>query len=175
MNPDYRWDMIQRLNHLGVQTAEKLAQAELKKDPSELSQKNFLASMAVQPKMKVKKEYYEKLTKKKSTLSLARKKAILWSLFPPDQRKLHDQFTEDYYSKLPQLVKAHSEEFLSDYAEAMAPKPCDPRGHEQLKNYLESHKDFPYYVTKELKIALDEDSRCQHITEFARSGQVIHQ
>lgn len=169
VDQDRRWRLLQTLAEYQGETVKPLVYRELKRDNSSRAQKNLIAIDAVMPDRKKKRQMFQRLLSD-DAMMLAEQRMIMWNLFPAWQESMRKETEDLFYESLGLLTKKRHEVFLTTFASNLAPVYCEPAGSERLKGYLrEKATTLNPVVLKKLRIALQEDLRCQKIRSWSGS------
>ncbi len=160
---DRRWALAYQLSRYQMPEAGKIVGDMSKKDTSDRGHKNALSAEAVRPDMSVKVKWVNSLKTPKPKVSLADAGAVLGALFPIEQRDLAQQFKTDFFDYLKANGNSENEHFVRSFAGSLMPLSCDARDSSVLKTFLGSHPEFTPSVTKQMKVSIQEDERCQKI------------
>ncbi|MGE0615526.1 MAG: aminopeptidase N [Bacteriovoracia bacterium] len=175
IDQDRRWNLVKTLNRVGSSQARELAQAELKRDPSDKGKKALIASEASRPELSVKRKWFSTVSAEKSKEPLANLKEAMWNLFPSDQTGLRAQFASSYFENLLRLEKRSPSEFLGHYAESLMPALCTAQSTQALGKFIHQHPTLNVIALKALKEGHDEDGRCVKVrtlaAEFAKTNE----
>lgn len=170
LDQDRRWSVIYTLSSLGVKNAPALIKAESKRDPSEKGTQAAMSSEAASPDLAAKKKWFGTVTEPKTNLSYARQRSVMWGLFPTRQSNLRFSFRDEFYDKLLKLAPVKENEFLSSYAESLAPTACTEASVNSLSQFLRKNASLSPVIAKELKVARQEDERCVKVRDFGKVG-----
>ncbi len=121
VDQDRRWSIIKRLGELGVNDAEALIAAELKRDPSDMGLKSATTARAASPDFASKRAWFDKIVDPNSKASLGELRAAMASFYPRTQMELRARFVEPFFRTLPELDARKDGEFLQEYTRAMFP------------------------------------------------------
>lgn len=167
LDVDRRWEMALTLARYQPQAA-AAALARLKKeDPSDRGHKYEMAAEAVQPNPFMKQKWFPIVTALKPSLSVAELRAVASMLFPYEQAELQTPFEPAVYDYLRAASQTDNTQFLRVIARALPPLACETERSDRLKTFL-AKEDLPLIASKPLRLALQEDERCQ--TVRAASG-----
>lgn len=163
VDQDRRWRLLRTLAEHQGETVRPLVQQELKRDNSSRAQKNLLSIEAAMPDRQKKRQMFQRLLSD-DALTLAEQRSIMWNLFPAWQESMKKEIADLFYVSLESLAKKQHDIFLYSFASNLAPLYCQPTGSERLKVYLkEKAATLNPVVLKNLRVALQEDLRCQNI------------
>lgn len=164
---DRRWALIRQLTRYQHPSAKSLS-AKLKTiDRSDRGQKARLMIEAIQPDLNVKRKWVQIVKQAKPAISLADARSVLGSLFPVEQATYTKRFEKDFYEYLKKNGASEDDVFVQAVAAAIVPLTCDEHQSTRLKDFLNTATPFTPTVSKELKVDLQEDERCQRIRAFS--------
>lgn len=163
IDQDRRWEIIVRLNTFAFDDSQKLITQELKRDKSDLGAKMAIAAEVSRPDLQIKQKWFKEIVSENTSYNLSKLKKAMWSLFPNSQRNFRAQFSMDYFNKLEGLLGKRPSHFLSSFSNSLVPTSCNTKNNELLSAYLNKSEALPPIVAKKLKIARQEDDRCQKI------------
>ena len=169
LDQDRRWNAVVTLNALGAADGEELRRRELASDPSDNGRRKSLAAEAARPEEGNKRSWLDRIRDPAADLSLARRRAVMWNLFPPNQYLLQAALFADILGSLPRVGEQHEDAFLSSYG-AMIPKLCREESVSRLAQAVENHGDINPILLRALKVAHQEDARCLRMAAFSVPG-----
>jgi aminopeptidase N len=164
---DRRWALVRQLTRYEHKDAPALFTQLKKIDNSDRGQKGRLAIEAIQPNLTIKQKWVEIVKQPKPALSLADARSVLGSLFPIEQMALAKRFDKDFYEYLQANGASENDVFVQAVAGAISPLSCDEKDSARFKAFLSTATGFTPTVSKELKVDLQEDERCQRIRAFS--------
>jgi aminopeptidase N len=172
LGQDRLWRIVKRLAQVGNPQVEELVAAELKREDNDFARKAALASEALRPDPALKSALWKRVLEGKD--SLDDQKQILRNLFPEDQATLHEAHAEEFFRILPGLAKDRDEGFMGSFVRGLVPATCRPASVERLRIFLKKNASrLSHSITKDLRIALQEDERCVKILENIASPQKL--
>lgn len=172
LGQDRLWRIVKRLSQVGSPQVEGLIAAELKREDNDFARKAALASEALRPEPTVKSSLWRRVLEAKD--SLDDQKQILRNLFPETQADLHEAHAEEFFRILPGLVKQRDEGFMGAFVRGLVPATCRLASVERLKVFLKKNASrLSHSITKDLRIALQEDERCVKILGNFASPQKL--
>ncbi len=165
---DRRWGILRQIARFAP-TPPVEGMEELKKtDTSDRGVRGAMTAEAIQPVPAIKQKWMTELMQVKPKHSLAEARAVMGTLFPPEQAKLVMPFEDKFYSFIRERSQPEHDIYMRQFAARLTPLNCDPAQSSKLKSFIERQKLTPV-VTKALKVNLQEDERCQMIR--AKAGQ----
>lgn len=166
LDQDRRWSLVIRLNVLDSAQAMARIESEKKRDTSNFGEKSALSALANRPDPEGKKNLYKSVMES-SDLNFSKQRTILRSLFPWEQNKLRSIVSDQYFEILPKL-KSRDVDFQEVFTSSMAPKLCTTESVQRLQKFLNRYDNLSSVMTRELKVAIQEDERCVKIRRVAR-------
>jgi len=166
IDQERRWQMLIALAAYDHPRAQKLFAAEKTKDSSQRGELAALQIQALEPKLTVKKTFFERAAQGPKAESLYNINAILLGLFPPNQREIHRTFADNFFSKIEQYGKSADLVFVRNFTKNLVPMFCDEDSSGQIQKFVAAQKQLPLVVSKTLRIAAQEDERCQGIRKL---------
>ena len=164
LNQDLRWKLLFGLARERGATVRPLIDKERQRDPSDRGAKQALACNAAMPGRAHKQELFRQLITEDSQASFAEQRQLMWNLFPLGQVRLRQAIADDFYQALPRLSRQRHDAFLYSFASSLAPLYCEKHASDRLAAWLKAQAGrLGSLVEKELRIALQNDQRCQKI------------
>jgi aminopeptidase N len=170
VDQDRRWNIVFRLIELKAPRANQLRLAEAKRDLSSRGRQSAITAEALQPSKSNKALWYKKIINHRTKMSLADLKSAMTGMFPPSQAMLSKEFSRQFFTNLPKLVKVRENEFLERFTRNMAPAYCEKTSAGSLLDFAAKPMDLPPVVLKALRVAAQEDGRCVRIRAFDGNG-----
>lgn len=170
LDQDRRWNVVIRLNELGVSTGSELLQKEAKKDLSQAGQTMAQVAEASRPSRELKKQWFDKILSKDESIAFAQKRETMRRLFPSDQRQLLNEFSQSFFDKLSWVSSEMTSDFQKAFAETLAPTSCTQESVARWNEYLSADRKLTPTILKTLKVARQEDERCLIIRQVAKRG-----
>ena len=167
LDADRRWLMLIRLETLGDPRAAALTSAESKSDASERGIQMSLAAQAVRPNLDAKRKWFNELLTNDELKYARARPAVQWML-PPTQDELRAQFQDEYFAKLPEFARRRQIDMVELFTEFFAPSVCSLASAAKIQGFLDSQKDLPPTVVKQLRMHHQEDVRCAEIRARAK-------
>lgn len=171
IDQDRRWNVIVRLSQLNAEQADKLRRDEAKRDKSHTGVKMNLIAQAVKPDTKDKERWWKEIFNPKSELTTALKATVAGNLFPNEQIELRRNFAGNFYKQFPGIANDSKNNLGIKVVRGLAPAYCKGEGTQKLGAFLDTQKDLPAPIVKRLKVAKQEDERCERIKTLATSYQ----
>ncbi|MEQ1875835.1 MAG: aminopeptidase N [Bdellovibrionia bacterium] len=168
LDQDRRWGVLYALSSHNARGAKALIQAEAKRDPSEKGTQFALGAEAASPDLASKKKWFSTITQPKSGLSYARLRSVIRGIFPAHQANLRFSFKDEFFDKLLKLAPVKENEFLSSFAEHLSPAACTEASVASLTQFINGHASLSPVISKELKVARQEDERCVRVREQSK-------
>ena len=124
ISSDVRWQLLTILSRHDAPGIEESLAAEIKRDPSDLGQRNLLTAQAAAPNAANKEHWVDELQSPKTITNLARQRAVMYGLFPASQTDLQLELLTKILSSLPQMSRDADQYFLRSYASIMLAPMC---------------------------------------------------
>ncbi|MBX3021825.1 MAG: aminopeptidase N [Bdellovibrionales bacterium] len=160
---DRRWHMARQLSRYRHPQAAAIVAELSAKDTSDRGVRAGMGAEAIQPDMAVKQKWVTILKEPKPSVSYANARTVMFSLFPEEQSDSKMVFAPDYYEYIKKNGNSENEVFVESIARALAPLNCEAKTSQVFKAFVEKEKDFAPSISRELKVRLQEDERCQKI------------
>lgn len=166
IDQDRRWKMVWRLSSLGHKNARFFRQQEKTRDPSERGEKAALAAEVATPSIEAKRRWFLRLIKKnrRKTYRFAQLQTIMESLFPQNQSHFRASYQDEFFARLPGLMKSTDQQFIEEFTSHLVPRLCTPGSVERTQNEVQriQASGVPIAI-KNLKISQQEDAKCVQI------------
>lgn len=162
LDVDRKWELVRQLVRYNHPSAKAQMAAMKRADSSDRAKRYLLASDAVTNDAKVKRKWVDQLRQPKTEMSMAEMRAVMRSLFPVEQENLAAAFENDFYSYLKTEGRNEDEFLVSRVAFTMVPLRCEPTVHTRMQDFV-GQNQFGPTLTRELRVSLQEDERCQKI------------
>ncbi|HEX4925247.1 MAG TPA: aminopeptidase N, partial [Bdellovibrionales bacterium] len=124
LDQDRRWNTLYALSAHGAAGTAARIKKELTRDPSEKGQQAAIAAEAASPDQSTKRKWFSTIAAPKTSLSLARLRSAMRGMFPTHQTSLRFSFKDEFFDKLLKLAPVKENEFLTTFAEHLAPMGC---------------------------------------------------
>ena len=157
---DRRWRAILQLAAIGYAETETYVQLEQQRDPSDSGKMNMITIAAADPDAAVKTSYLDDIDNIGSEKTSAMLKYSMWSMFPPGQENIHQQFGERILSGLPALDQSRDQSLVGTYVYSVLPALCTSQSVSQLADSIRDRGKLGLIATKALKVAHQNDQRC---------------
>ncbi|MGE4234400.1 MAG: aminopeptidase N [Bacteriovoracia bacterium] len=168
LDADRKWEIFIQIAARGGSLS--YCQKEIKKDRSDVGERNFLACQSVVPDQLSKKKLLEQTLSGK--LSFVRARTIFSRVFPNGQQKLRKEFSEFYFKNLEQIdgKKGESRDFLSSFSAQLAPIGCTDETFKNLTDFIsDKGNSRSAIVLKKLKVAAQHDGECLRLKRLEES------
>jgi aminopeptidase N len=119
VDTDLRWAIVGALASAGA-AADSLIDEELKRDPTDIGQRNAAAARAARPTAAAKQEAWTALISEVK-LPLATIRAVMGGFHQPDQRSLLEPYVQPYFDALDPVWKERDIEVALAFARGMFP------------------------------------------------------
>lgn len=166
---DRQWSAYLKLciyNWEGIPTIERKL---LAIDASDRAKNGVLGCKVARPLVDNKKDFFKKIVNESDRYSMDELKSILAMIFPRTQEKFKSDFKTDIYSFIRERIQKKDEEYQARVAATLAPTLCNRETNKELKSFIDSNSTLSPIVSRELKIAWQEDERCVKIGEATRA------
>lgn len=171
---DLRWGTLTKMSKFGKPNFQALVDVEALKDKSDWAQKNLLTIKASNPSASNKQLQFDGIVKADSKSALADLESIMGGLFPRRQTSMKLALSDQYFKLLPQLTKTKDSYFIDSFVGTFTPLDCSSDANKKVRSYMESHnQDLPYQVIKNMKVALQEDERCNKIQSVVLNSSSV--
>lgn len=167
MDPDRRWEIIDRLAELGHPKASALIAAEGRNDKSFSGQLDKVAAEAALPNWSNKNVWIEKALSPDAQVSSATLRAAIGSLFPPTQDEFRNEFAPRFYEGLNQVLN-HKDPYRAAYFASLAPNECAESVEPKMASFLATHSKLNPVLSKSLKVQNQQFERCRKVIALAR-------
>lgn len=168
---DRQWSIASQLSRYQHPKAQIVLAQMKKKDSSDKGIKAALSVEATGPSIEVKKRWVEEfvvLPRVKEARSLEETRAILYALFPNEQKDLKLGFSDDFFRYLQKYRNSEEHLRVGTVLNSLLPLACEDRASARLKQKVGTYSDMNPTFKKRFMMSLEEDERCQRIR--ARSG-----
>lgn len=172
VDQDRRWDIVARLSVLGNKAAVKLRTAEEKRDPSYQGKRSSLATKASWPDPKVKASMWQEIFNLKSKLNPGMKSTIARNLFPLEQIAMRQPYEAKFFTEFPKLVADSKDNLGLKLVGSLVPTDCTRESAARIGSFIDS-QDLPYSIVRQLKIAKQEDERCERIRALIKNSLTL--
>lgn len=162
LDQDRRWDILVNLNAHSDPEAEKRTDEEKARDRSDKGLKMAISAEAIRPSVEVKEKWFAKISDPKSQYSLADLRQAMGALFPREQIEFRARFGKAFFMKLVELSKSRDSVYLRSYV-SLVPALCTEQSAAEILQFTKSNSGLPATVIKNLRIAAQEDQRCQRV------------
>jgi aminopeptidase N len=133
---DLRWRLIIALARFGEMDMEAMIATERAADDSDFGVKSALTASAALPDRAQKEYWLHELQSPEILTGLAKQRAVMAGLFPPNQTMLQLDFLEDILSSLPALGDSNDPYFISSYVSLLLQPICRPESSEMMRSAL---------------------------------------
>ncbi len=170
---DRQWAAYLKLCMYNWQDISLLEKKFLAKDSSDRAKNNVLACQVAKPIEDSKKDFLKTVLNEPEKYSMEQLKNVLGMMFPRSQKKFKQEFKSEIYSYIKERIQKRDEEYQARFTSSLVPTLCNEADNKELKNFIEGNKALSPIVSKELKIAWQEDERCVKISEMARAQTLV--
>ncbi len=164
ISSDVRWQLLIILSRHDAPDVAELLAAEIKRDPSDLGQRNLLTAQAAGPNAANKEHWVDELQSPTTTAisNLAKQRAVMYGLFPATQTDLQLNLLTKILSSLPQMSREADQYFLTTYATVMLRPMCRSESNALMQATLDEFGDqLNPTALGSLREALQADVECQ--------------
>lgn len=141
ISADIRWRLLVILSGNGASDTAALLGAEQVTDVSDFGVKSALGVSAAMPDLAVKAKWLTELVNPETLTGLARQRAVMAEIFPPNQTMLQIEFLEQVLDSLPQLSETRDPYFMSSYASELLAPMCLPESTALMQVALDEQAD----------------------------------
>lgn len=168
LDQDRRWSVVIRLMAFNAAGSEQLLAKEKQRDTSENGLKASLSAEAARPDPQQKFTMLNQVIAPSNDMSIARRKSIVRYAFPINQDEFRQQYRDEFYKNLLQMVKEGRDSQILRLYSNVTPVTCDEQSLKKIDSFLSknSSKLVPT-VLKTLKVAKQEEERCIEIRKRA--------
>jgi aminopeptidase N len=168
IDQERRWDIISALAASGAPDAAELINAESVRDPGDMGKKRAIAAEASIPDQAMKDKWlaqimnYPKATPQQGTelIPIGKLREAMSHFQEIGQESFTQAMVDQYFEKLPSLVKSSDEVYAGALSGSMYPSLCDASIVTKTEALLKTHPELPAEVVKNLKINAQEEGRC---------------
>ena len=164
IDQDKRWAMINILARSHHPQAKLLISKEAKKDVSFFGQAGMIGSTTALPFWLEKKKWIEEFKSEKPQHSMALIKSALYNIFPFNQEKLREDYSNEFFKDLIFVNKTKDASVAASFV-GLAPIDCGYGKSDRIGPFLQEQKDLQPTILKRLKIQKQENERCQKIIQ----------
>ncbi len=141
ISADIRWILLMILSRNGAADIDELLAAESSSDVSDFGAKRSLTASAAKPDKAVKAKWLAELQNPETLTGLARQRAVMAGLFPPNQTALQLELLGRVLDALPELSETTDPYFMSSYASVLLTPVCVPESGSLMQKTLDEHAD----------------------------------
>jgi len=141
ISADIRWILLIILSRNGVADIDALLAAESSSDISDFGAKSALTANAAMPDQATKAKWLAELQNPETLTGLARQRAVMAGLFPPNQTALQFELLGQALDALPELSETTDPYFMSSYASVLLTPMCLPESGALMQKALDEHAD----------------------------------
>jgi hypothetical protein len=141
ISPEVRWRLLTILSATGAEDIDELLAREREADQSDYGAKSALKVAAGQRNLQEKRRWLQELQKPKTVTGLARQRAVMAGLFPPEQTDLQLELLGEILGALPELSRTTDHYFLSSYASVLLTPMCRPESVAMMQAAIEEQAD----------------------------------
>jgi aminopeptidase N len=139
ISPDIRWMLLTILSRNGKEDVNELLAAERSSDVSDFAAKSWLTASAAAPDKAAKAKWIAELQNSDTLTGLARQRAVMYGLFPPNQTALQLELLNQVLDALPELSETRDPYFMSSYASELLTPMCVRESGELMQNALDAY------------------------------------
>ncbi|MFT7560394.1 MAG: aminopeptidase N [Flavobacteriales bacterium] len=163
IDQDLRWQIIARLNRYQYDDYMALLSKESKLDPSNRGEKSALKAEAQRPVDRTKRMWLLTLLQDDHMMNFSEKRAALSVLFKGEQHATLKPYANEILVALETISQESEDRYQTAFTHNLAPAFCSQSSVKHLDEALKDSTKFSAAVTKELRIAQQEDQRCVDI------------
>lgn len=162
IDPEMKWSALKELASYGHSKAERLADQQLKLDPSDWGRKSRLSVSTLLPSDSAKLNGLKFL---KDDHQFADQRVVMRSLFSFNQDEWLRKYADQVLKLAIEMKDMRDDYYMETYIGSLLPALCDKGFHERLLSFRASSGLSPA-ADKELKYTLDEDARCLRLKKL---------
>ena len=163
LDQDRRWSTVGRLNGFAAPGSDALLASEKERDKSDVGIRAALGAEAMRPDGTTKQRLYTFASSAAKDLPLARRRAVLFNIFPAWQDQFRSEFGKAFYAEILARAPSGDPEFISVFART-APTVCTAESHAQIDAFLNANGErLPPVARKPLLVARQENQRCVRV------------
>jgi aminopeptidase N len=156
LDQDKRWKLVATLSARGRPGTTARIAAELKRDPTDMGQRNAVIAEAAAPDPEVKKKVFKRIEEDR-TVSLDLLKAAMSSFHQPHAPELSKAYVHRFFEAIPKLRTNGEQELNEAFVERMYPHfVFDPEVIQRTENFLAANAGMGDDLKKPLKNGADE-------------------
>ncbi len=165
LDVERNWTIASTLTRFGHAKASLVVSEMKKKDTTDRGIKAALSAEASEPAFDTKKKFVEEFTATAATSprSLAQAEAVLFSLFPIEQRAVKLGFASQYFSFLEKNRASEEQSRVGAVINSLMPLDCEAKSSGTLKEKVNAYPDMNPSFKKGFLMSLEEDERCQRV------------
>lgn len=161
ISPDLRWRLLTILSGNGAANIAAMVAAEQNADVSDYGLKRALGANAAIPDLTVKTKWLAELVNPETLTGLARQRAVMAELFPPNQTMLQLELLDQVLDALPKLSETSDPYFMSSYVSTLLTPMCVPESTARMQAFLdEQAQHLNSTALRFLREAHQTDSEC---------------
>jgi aminopeptidase N len=141
ISADVRWILLMILSRNGAVDIDALLAVESSSDVSDFGAKSSLMANAAKPDKAVKAKWLSELQNPETLTGLARQRAVMAGLFPPNQTTLQLELLSQVLDALPELSETSDPYFMQSYASVLLTPMCVPESGSLMQKALDQHAD----------------------------------
>jgi len=141
ISADVRWILLMILSRNGAADIDALLAVESSSDVSDFGAKSLLMASAAKPDKAVKAKWLSELQNPETLTGLARQRAVMAGLFPPNQTTLQFELLSRVLDALPELSETSDPYFMQSYASVLLTPMCVPESGSLMQRALDQHAD----------------------------------
>ena len=165
---DIRWDLLDILSRNGAVDIDALLATARAADPSDYGAKRALRVQAAQPDAALKANWLKELQSPRELEGLAKQRAVMSGLFPPNQTALQLELLPRILAALPDLSASSDPYFMSSYASVLLAPMCVEQSSALMQQTLDEYTGrLSSTALRFLREALQADQECLSL----RGGQ----
>jgi aminopeptidase N len=159
---DRRWELIRALARGGAPGVSERIAHELAEDPTDSGHKAAIAAEASLPDADTKASWRARMEALEGPerLADAQLRQAMEAHHQLGQEELTRLSVDWYFAALPRLAATRDEDLAATFSSAMFPALCDAEVVQRIDALLASHASLPASVTKNLRVARQEEERC---------------
>lgn len=160
------WGIATKLTRFSHPKAETVLADMKKKDTTDRGVKAALSVEASVPALDAKKKWVQEFTTvvpSKQPRSLDQSEAILFSLFPIEQRSAKLNFSQDFFTYLEKHRSSEDYSRVGVVLGSLVPLDCDATRSKTFKENVNKYSDMNPSFRKNFLMSIEEDERCQRV------------
>ena len=158
VDQELRWTFLGALASNGC-ADEEMIEAESKRDPTDIGERNAASCLAARPSADAKKQAWERVTTEKD-LPMAKRRAIMGGFQKRNQKELLQPYVDPYFAHLEVLASTDNQHEAKDFASAMFPATIVSEEVVAKSRAFSSRDDVPEFLRRPVAEHAEEMTRC---------------